>query len=76
VRGPEDNLLKVIARESNPSRAGAFSGLLEMRQLSQAENVAFLNHVSTGQSRPAIALEEDLPANSLGEISVGVRRSR
>ena len=71
----EDNLLRVIALQSNPSRAGAFSGLSGMRQLRQTETLASLNNLTAAPSPAGIPGEDDSPDHSLGEISVGVSPS-
>lgn len=71
----EDNLLRVIALQSNPSRAGAFSGLSGMRQLRQTETLASLNNLTAAPSPAGIPAEDDSPDHSLGEISVGVSPS-
>ena len=68
----EDNLLKVITLQSNPSHSGGLSGLSGMRQLSHTENVVALNTISTG-GKAAIEDQEDKPENYLGDITVGAK---
>jgi hypothetical protein len=74
-KASEENLLQVISLQSNPAHAGGFYGLSGMRQLRQTESLAALNTISDGE-KANIADQEDKPENSLGEISVGARRSR
>jgi Leucine-rich repeat (LRR) protein len=73
-KASEENLLQVIALQSNPAHAGGFSGLSGMRQLRHSESLTALNTISTGGSAN-IEEQEDTPETSLGEISVGVKRS-
>jgi Leucine-rich repeat (LRR) protein len=70
--GDAENLLQVIALQSNPAHAGGFSGLSSMRQLRRSATIASLNQLSVGGAKPSVPVENDKPENSLGEISVGV----
>ena len=70
----EDNLLQVISLQSNPARAGAYSGLSGMRQLRETKDLIALNTISTATPQ-SIPDDSDKPENYLGDITVGAKHS-
>ncbi len=73
-KASEENLLQVIALQSNPAHAGGFSGLSGMRQLRGTESISALNTISAGD-KASIEQQEEKPEGYLGDLSVGVKRS-
>jgi Leucine-rich repeat (LRR) protein len=74
LKQTEDDLLKVIALKSRPSRR-SFSGLAEMRELCDAKGDA-LSDIALEKEQGAIKMREDRPENSLGEIEINATSSR
>jgi hypothetical protein len=65
----EDQLLKVIRLQSQPSKGGGFSGLAGMKQVRLAENNGSIGDVMD-PLQANIRMQEDRPEDSLGEISI------
>ena len=72
-KADEDQLLKVIVLQSQPSKGGAFSGLAGMKQVRLAENTGSISDVAVDPKQAAIAVQEDRPEDSLGEINVNAK---